>query len=185
MFSCHSSQPVGPDFGHYRKAVAESASQAELEPGSTAEKEAIERFYNFYEIYSYEQIKNGLRELYADDAYFGDPFHSVEGIDEIENYFLFMAEPVVECTFSIESMDRAGRDYYSRWNMHLISKAAPKKAIDAIGFSHVRFNAEGKIIFQQDYWDSSVLMDRLPVVGYWTRMVKRKLEPPKLETQDE
>jgi len=41
--------------------------------------------------------------------------------------------------------------------------------------SHVRFNKEGLIVFQQDYWDTSAMFDRLPVVGYWTRLVKTRI----------
>ena len=59
--------------------------------------------------------------------------------------------------------------------MKLVSKAAGKEPIEAIGMSHMRFNQEGRIVFQQDYWDTSVLLDRLPVVGFWTRLVKGKI----------
>ena len=52
---------------------------------------------------------------------------------------------------------------------------AAHETIEAIGMSHVRFNREGKVVFQQDYWDTSAMLDRLPVVGYWTRLVKNKI----------
>ena len=63
-----------------------------------------------------------------------------------------------------------------RWTMNLISNAAPSEKIEAIGLSHLRFNDQGKIVFQQDYWDTSAMLDRLPVVGFWTRYVKRRIE---------
>jgi hypothetical protein len=59
--------------------------------------------------------------------------------------------------------------------MHLISNAAPDQPIIAQGLTHMRFNTAGKIIFHQDYWDTSLLLDRLPVVGFWTKLVKNRI----------
>jgi hypothetical protein len=87
-----------------------------------------------------------------------------------------MAEPVEQCTFTVDSMQRSGSDYFARWTMRLESSAAKGEIIETIGMSHVRYNAEGKIIFQQDYWDTSAMLDRLPVVGFWTRLVKDRIE---------
>jgi hypothetical protein len=146
-----------------------------MEPGSEVEHAALERFDAFYTEYSAEAIREGVRGLYAEDAWFGDPFHVVQGIDAIEHYFLVMAEPVEHCTFTVDSMQRSGKDYFARWTMRLESKAAKDEIIEAIGMSHVRFNTDGKIVFQQDYWDTSAMFDRLPVVGYWTRLVKNRI----------
>ena len=77
---------------------------------------------------------------------------------------------------NLVGIQRSGDDYYARWTMHLVSKAAKDKPIDALGISHVRYNSEGMVVFQQDYWDTSVMLDRLPVVGFWTRLVKRRLD---------
>ena len=98
------------------------------------------------------------------------------GIDEIETYFLKMAEPVKSCTFTVDSSERAGNEFYFRWTMELVAKRAADRKITALGMSHVRFEPSGKVIFQQDYWDSSTLLDELPVVGWFTKMVKRRLE---------
>jgi hypothetical protein len=169
------SKNMSPDIGQYQEAVNRTALIPSMEPGSKTEQEAFKRFDDFYQVYSTEAIKKGIRRLYAKDAWFSDPFHTVEGIDDIEHYFLVMAEPAEECTFKIDDMQRVGSDYYARWTMKLISKAAKDEVIEAIGMSHVRFNAEGKIVFQQDYWDTSVMFDKLPVVGFWTRYVKGRI----------
>mgnify|MGYP001815092707 CR=1 FL=1 len=177
MTGCTSkSKIVTPDWSRNTAVVENTQQNALLLPGSPAEKLALKRFNDFYEEYSAEAISSGIRELYADDAWFGDPFHIVEGIDDIEHYFLVMAEPVESCTFRVDSMQRSGIDYFARWTMVLDSKAVKGEPIETIGISHVRFNAEGKIIFQQDYWDTSAMFDRLPVVGYWTRLVKGRIE---------
>jgi hypothetical protein len=170
------SKTVTPDGSRNASIVQETEQVSLLLPGSAAEAGALQRFSDFYADYSVEAIKKGVRGLYADNAWFGDPFHIVEGIDDIEHYFIVMAEPVESCTFTVDSMQRSGIDYYARWTMVLDSKAVKGEPIKTIGISHVRFNADGKIIFQQDYWDTSAMFDRLPVVGYWTRLVKSRIE---------
>ena len=137
----------------------------------------MHRFTEFYREYSVDTIRRGIREVYAHDAYFGDPFRSVRGIDAIESYFVKMAEPVEKCTFDITSSDRGkAGDYYFRWRMELRLKRSNASPIRALGISHVRFNEQGLVVFQQDYWDSSTLFDRLPVVGGMTRFVKGRLD---------
>ncbi len=169
------SKQAGPDLADYRHALERTGAMEPMKAGSEAEREAIERFEAFYAVYSADAIREHIRTVYDEGAWFGDPYHTVEGIDAIERYFLAMAEPVESCTFKVDSMQRAGSDYYARWTMTLVSKAAGENPITAIGMSHLRYNTEGKIVFQQDYWDTSAMLDRLPVVGFWTRLVKARI----------
>jgi len=177
---CSSTQPAAQPDPHaaYRAALARTAPADTEAAPLTPEQEraALARFNEFYSVYSVESIKAGVRGVYAENAYFGDPFDSVSGIDEIEEYFVRMAEPVKTCTFDVEAVDRAGAEYWIRWTMNLEVNAAKGKPFSALGVSHVRFDDEGKVLFQQDYWDSSALLDRLPVVGFFTRKVKKRLE---------
>ncbi|WP_372806939.1 nuclear transport factor 2 family protein [Pontiella sp.] len=164
---------LAPDWSRNTAALAQTENVEHM----TAETEqaALQRFTAFYAEYSAEAIKAGVRTVYAEEAWFGDPFHIVEGIDDIEHYFMVMAEPVEHCTFRIDSIQRSGKDYFARWTMVLESAAAKGQIIETIGISHVRFNSAGKVVFQQDYWDTSAMLDRLPVVGYWTRLVKTRI----------
>ncbi len=177
MTGCSSnSKNRSPDWSRNAAILEATKSVPAMEPGSELEKDALRRFEAFYADYSEAAIRAGVREVYAEDAWFGDPFHIVEGIDDIEHYFVVMAEPVEQCSFTVDSMQRSGNDYFARWTMRLESSAAKGEIIETIGLSHVRYNAEGKVIFQQDYWDTSAMLDRLPVVGFWTRLVKGKIE---------
>ena len=176
MTACTSRpEELTPDGSENAAVLTQVSSLPAMKPGSPVETVALQRFRDFYAVYSAEAIRRGIRELYAADAWFGDPFHTVRGIDAIEHYFVVMAEPVEYCTFAVDSIQRSGDDYYARWTMELESSAAKGKRIKTIGLSHVRFNEAGKIVFQQDYWDTSAMLDRLPVVGYWTRLVKTRI----------
>jgi hypothetical protein len=160
-----------------KELSATSPAKADLmTSGAPGEKAAGEAFEKFYEVYSADVIRRGVRDLYAEDAYFGDPFKGVKGIDDIESYFVHMAEAVHDCRFAVEAVDVCGHEYYFRWNMRLVIKRDKKHPIIAPGVSHVRFRKDGKIVFQQDYWDLSLLMERLPISGGPTRFIKRRMD---------
>lgn len=179
MAACRSiPDPAAHSLAAYRDAEARTrpgAPETRLLPESPEEAAALQRFVDFYRVYSAEVIRARVRELYADDAYFGDPFEAVTGIDRIEAYFLQMAEPVDRCAFEIEAIDGSKGEYYVRWTMNLTLRRAKKVPIVAPGISHVRFNPAGKVAFQQDYWDTRLLFERLPVVGGLTRFVSARM----------
>jgi hypothetical protein len=40
--------------------------------------------------------------------------------------------------------------------------------------SHVRFGPDGKVVFHADYWDTSIVFERAPVIGSIIRWAKEK-----------
>jgi hypothetical protein len=175
LFGCAKQAVPEIDFNRIEQALASARLISPPPPQSETEQAAITRFISFYADYTADTIQSEVEELYETDAFFADPYHLVEGIDQIKTYFIAMAEPALSCHFEVGDVQRAGDDYYCRWTMHLISRAAPNETIRAQGLTHMRINETGKIIFHQDYWDTSALLDRLPVVGFWTRLVKQRI----------
>ncbi|MBN2437007.1 MAG: nuclear transport factor 2 family protein, partial [Deltaproteobacteria bacterium] len=132
------------------------------------------RFVDFYRVFSSEVIRKGLRGLYADGAYFRDGFKEVAGIEAMEDYFLKSAEGIQSCTFDIQEMAVHRGNYYFRWVMHLTMKRSPDDPIRTVGMSHVRYDAKGKVIFHQDYWDTGAVYEKIPVMGAVIRWIKNK-----------
>ncbi|TFG93075.1 MAG: nuclear transport factor 2 family protein [Syntrophobacterales bacterium] len=145
-----------------------------LQPGSEEEREAIERFTSFYRVFSPETVRKNVRNIYADDAYFRDGYREVEGLDNIEAYFLKSAGTVQECTFDIQDMATRKGNYYFRWVMHLTTKRWEDDLIATVGMSHVRFGKDGRISFHQDYWDTSIIYEKVPVMGSIIRWIKKQ-----------
>ena len=160
----------------YEQALVETdpAKVAGPKPGSAEEKEAVSRFMDFYRVFSSEVIRKGLRGLYADGAYFRDGFKEVVGIEAMEDYFLKSAEGIQSCTFDIQEMAVHGGNYYFRWVMNLSMKRSPDDPIRTVGMSHVRYDAKGKVIFHQDYWDTGAVYEKIPVMGAVIRWIKNK-----------
>ncbi len=139
------------------------------------ERETLKKFRIFYSDFSTDTINKYTKDLYNEDIYFIDPLHQINGIDKVIKYFIKTAEPIKFCRFEIQSIDNSNNHYYVRWNMFLISKVTPNKKIIAPGFTHFIMNQEGKIIFHQDFWDMSLLYDKLPVIGFWSKLVKGRI----------
>jgi nuclear transport factor 2 (NTF2) superfamily protein len=170
------SHQEGYEMNTYFKVLDETdpAKIGMLEPGSDKEKEAIARFTAFYAVFSADIIKKGVKGLYAEDAFFRDVYKTVRGRDSIEAYFLKSAETVHECTFDIQDIAAHEGNYYFRWIMHLTTKRWKDEPIRAVGMSHVRFDDEGMVIFHQDYWDSSVIYEKVPIMGSVIRWIKKQ-----------
>jgi steroid delta-isomerase len=162
---------------NYSKALSETEPRimGTVTPGSAREAQAIARFTDFYRVYSEEVIKSRVRELYAENAYFRDPFREVIGIKQIEPYFLSSTETVHRCTFDISEVAVKNGNYYFRWVMNLTLKRNKEKTLQAVGMSHVRFGRDGKVTFQQDYWDINVLYEELPVIRHIVKRVKKSV----------
>lgn len=149
-------------------AATDSKSTELLRDGSDEERQAIRRFKDFYVVYSAEVIREKVREVYAKDAFFRDPFREVQGIEAIEEYFVRAAEAADYVRFDIQQGAEKDDDYYFRWVMKYQAKREESEPPnEAVGMSHVRFDRSGKVIFQNDYWDPARgVYEKVPILGW-------------------
>ncbi len=122
-------------------------------------------------------LKEILESAYAEELYFNDTIHTHSQRDELIKYLLESAAKAELVEVEIQDIATSGNNYYLRWVMVMRFEAAGK-AVESksIGISHIRLNADQKIVLHQDYWDSSQgLYQHLPVVGYLINRVRAKL----------
>ena len=154
-----------------------AAEGAVLEPDSEAERQAIERFQDLLSDFKAPDFRNQIREVYAEEAFFNDTLKTVRGVDQIEDYLIASADAIDMGT--VEFLDVVGKDgdYYFRWRMTLrFKRFARGEETTSIGMSHVRFDAAGKVLLHQDFWDSTAgLFEHVPVLGSVLRRVKKRL----------
>lgn len=146
-----------------------------LQPGSEKERAAIERFVTFYTTYTEDNITRHVRDLYAQDAYYRDSFTEMEGVDNIESYLIQGTKIMQDLTFDLQDIAVHDGNYYFRWITRFSQKQKEDEVTHLPGMSHVRFNKEGKIIFHQDFWDAGVIYERLPVIGFIIRWMKKRM----------
>lgn len=128
----------------------------------------------------FEKIAPGdaarLGEIYADDAYFRDPFNEVSGIAAITRVYQHMFEQLDECRFVISESVAEGDSSFLIWDLTFRVRGLWRKLLSIHGSSHIRLNADGKITYHRDYWDAAgELYVKLPLIGPVLRLLRRKL----------
>ncbi|MCE9614489.1 MAG: hypothetical protein K8T26_09450 [Lentisphaerae bacterium] len=163
----------------YRAALAATApgDNPPLIPGSQEERAALARVMAMFETFSTSNVTDHVRIVYATDAYLRDGFKELHGVEAIAPYMIRSTEPHRRCTFQFEDVTSKHGEYYLRWIMVVnLKRDRPERVEQVVGMSHMRFNAAGQVIFQQDYWDpSDVLYSRIPVAGWMINKVKAGL----------
>ncbi|QID17081.1 nuclear transport factor 2 family protein [Nitrogeniibacter mangrovi] len=117
-----------------------------------------------------------IRQVYAPDARFRDPFNDVIGVDHVERIFAHMFDQLTEPRFEITGCFAGDGEAMLRWCLRW---GAPGAAGCIEGASHLRFDGAGRVSHHRDYWDPAEhLYEALPIVGKLLRCIKRRLATP-------
>lgn len=154
------------------------AHGAQLAPGSAAERRALERFQRALSDFKAPDFRARVRDAYAEAVWFNDTLKSVEGRDAVERYLAASAEALHAGRVEPLGWTSDGQgNYFLRWEMRLrFKRLAGGEERRSIGMSHVRFDAEGRAVLHQDFWDSAAgLWEHVPGLGGLLRLAKRRL----------
>lgn len=149
------------------------STAASARPRSTDPRvQALVQFYESLQPAGVERI----RALYANDAFFKDPFNEVTGHAAIERIFAHMFEQVESPRFSVESAVCEGDAAFLGWTMTYRRSGRPGPEAAIRGCSALRFDADGRVAWHRDYWDAAEeLYEKVPVLGTLMRALRRRL----------
>lgn len=115
-----------------------------------------------------------LPDFYTDDAYFKDPFQEFRSRERLRRVYAHMFETLEAPRFAIINTLREGHQAMLVWNMSFSLDGKPMRIH---GSTHLMFGADGRINYHRDYWDAAEeLYEKLPVLGWLLRQVKKKLQ---------
>ena len=143
---------------------------------TAAVRDAALRAKTFFESISPADVPR-LGRIYAEDAYFRDPFNEVTGVSGIARIFGAMFEHLDDVRFTIlETVADPGGAMLT-WNMtYRVRKWRPHETQTIHGATHLRFAPDGRIGYHRDYWDAAnELYAKLPLIGPVMRWLRRKL----------
>ena len=148
-----------------------------LEPGGDEERQAIERFRALMSDLKAPGFATGVPEVYAEDVFFNDTLKTLHGIAEVEEHLIETAAALESGTVEFLDLTSGGGDYYFRWAMTARTpKLAKGQEILSVGMTHVRFDAAGKVVLHQDFWDSTGgLFEHALGLGWLLRRAKQRL----------
>ena len=169
------SRPPRPDAVSAYRDFLRSHPGADLRgPG---EKEAIFRFQSFLATFAEDTLRRDTTAVYAPDAWFNDTLKTVRGAEAIRAYYLGTIANTESITVEFTDVARSDNDYYFRWVMDVRFRAfARGRTVRTIGMTHVRFDANGRVLLHQDYWDSTQgFFEYVPVIGPVIRAIKNRI----------
>lgn len=114
-------------------------------------------------------------EFYSANAYFKDTFNEVRGLAPIQRIFTHMFTQVGEPRFVVTESIVAENGAMLIWEFNFQLKLWGKRQTQIMrGVSHLRFDADGKVNFHRDYWDTGEeLYMKLPAIGTLMRGLRR------------
>jgi hypothetical protein len=128
----------------------------------------------------FEQLKRPdvarLKDFYAADAFFKDPFNEVTGVAEMERIFAHMFEALDQPHFIVTGRVAQDHECFLVWDFRFRFQRFDRVTWQTVrGTSHLRFNDAGLVVFHRDYWDAAEeLYEKLPGVGALMRWLKRQ-----------
>ncbi len=136
--------------------------------------EHVERVRVFFESLTPESAAR-IGAIYADDAWFKDPFNEVRGVAAIRRIFEHMFVQVEAPRFVIRDLVAQADDAFVTWEFRFRSRRLGNGEQVIRGASHLKFAADGRIARHRDYWDAAEeLYEKLPAVGGLMRWLKRR-----------
>ena len=137
----------------------------------------VDALIDFFEGLSPETVAR-FPEYYAADACFKDPFNEVRGVPPIQHIFMHMFKQVAEPRFVVLDRVVDERGALLVWELRYRPQGRWRKAKPQVirGASHLRFDADGKVVLHRDYWDAAEeLYTKLPGIGWLMRALSKRL----------
>jgi steroid delta-isomerase len=137
---------------------------------------SLERVVHFYETLTIDKVTH-VADIYAEHAYFKDPFNEVNGVTAIQRIFTHMFGQVGSPRFIVTDQVVQAHGAFLVWEFHFTTRSWGKDQAQTIrGVSHLAFDASGKVVSHRDYWDAAEeLYMKFPVLGTLMRGLRRML----------
>jgi steroid delta-isomerase len=140
---------------------------------NTDHKPDLDRLAHYYQTLDRPALAR-LDQLYAQDAFFKDPFNEVRGLAAIRRIFEHMFDQVDAPRFVVTTKVVQDSEAFLVWEMHFRMKRQALTEQCIRGASHLRFGADGLVEHHRDYWDAAEeLYEKLPLLGSLMRWLKR------------
>lgn len=114
-----------------------------------------------------------IDHVYAADARFRDPFHTLQGREAIQTVYARMFRTLTQPRFVIGEVVQQGSTAFVNWDFCF---ALHGRQLQIHGGTLLRLDAAGLICEHRDYWDAAEgVYEQLPVLGWLLRRLKRRM----------
>ncbi len=115
-------------------------------------------------------------ELYGEPLYFSDTLVTTENREAALKHLRRMHTGTESLQVNVIDTQMDGQDVYLIWQMiATFQPVSSPVTSNTLGMTHLRFDADGRIILQQDFWDSAEgLYRHVPVLGRLIQAVQSR-----------
>lgn len=136
-------------------------------------EEALRKLVIFFETLTPESVQQ-IPSVYAEKAYFKDPFNEVQDVAAVQGIFAHMFAQVDQPRFKVHTRLLQGNEAFISWDFLFSMKRFSTELQRIKGATHLRFREDGRVSYHRDYWDAAEeLYEKLPVLGSLMRLLKR------------
>lgn len=114
--------------------------------------------------------------LYGEPLYFSDTLLTTENRPAALAHLRRMHTGTESLTVTVIDQQIDGQDVYLIWQMVAVfDPLTGSVTSNTLGMTHLRFDSDGRIVLQQDFWDAAEGFYRhVPVLGTLIRMVQSR-----------
>jgi steroid delta-isomerase len=135
----------------------------------------VARLQHFFETLAPSSVDR-IGTVYAEDAYFKDPFNEVRGVTAVQRVFEHMFGQLDAPRFTVTHAIAAGADAFLTWDFRFRLRSRPDEEQVIRGATHIQFTADGRVVYHRDYWDAAEeLYEKLPLLGSLMRWLKHRV----------
>ncbi len=129
----------------------------------------------------YEQLNSNnielLDDVYAENILFKDPFHQIEGLQALKEYFNDLYQNVISVSFDFSAPTQQKDVIWVQWIMCLQHpKLNSGNRVTVNGATMLKVGETGKIVYHHDYFDAGEMFyEQLPLLGFFIKRIKRNI----------
>ena len=144
---------------------------------SDEERRAVERFQSLLSDFKAPDFSERILEVYAEEVFFNDTIKTLHRVEDLQEYLTTTSEAIDKGTVDFLDVVADNGNYYFRWVMTIrFKRLARGEEKRSVGMTHVRFDAAGRVVLHQDFWDSvGGLFEHVPALGWVLRRAKKGL----------
>ena len=168
--SSNSSRTPYPELYHSASEnIANAGNAQDTEIDITSSNHLFGQFVDLYSDIHHPRLEQLIEEVYAESIYFSDTLTTLTHRDDLVEYMIKTRDKVDFNKVKIQEITPNQDGYYVRWTMDTGFTVFGRSVVsNSIGITQVRFNQHGKVIFHQDFWDSTEGVFRhIPIVGFF------------------
>ncbi|MBL6814885.1 MAG: nuclear transport factor 2 family protein [Pseudomonadales bacterium] len=158
--------------------VAYQQALLEFDGAGEVDEAVIDEFVDFLSNLGADDTAERAAELYAEDLYFSDALMLSDSKAAVVKHFRGLVEGGASVEVEMLDVLVQDTDIYLVWLMTASFQPIRKTVTSkTIGITHARFDAAGKVVLHQDFWDTGLgFYQQVPALGNVIKSINRRFE---------